>query len=141
MGRSVVGIDPSISMLTEASERGAEHLVLGRGESLPFCSESFGFCYLVDVIHHLADRTAFAQEVHRVLMPGGLIVIATDSELDIPRGFRWPDISRKPCPMNLADIPIPKTIESVLAAAGSGGARTAVCRASLRPDRYPALSG
>ena len=118
MNETVFGVDPSFGMLQQAAARGSRNLVRGRAEALPFDSGSFSFCYLVDVIHHIRDKDAFAREALRVLNPGGLVVIATDSELDIPRRVPLATYFPDTIPYELNRYPDSATIESVLQSAG-----------------------
>lgn len=78
----VVGIDPDDEALQIAKERleGAQlsaELKKGYAEVLPFPDESFDFCLSTLVFHHLPNEIKLKtlQEMHRVLKPGGKIVI------------------------------------------------------------------
>lgn len=44
---------------------------------LPFADDSFDFVISFQVIEHIAQDTAFVQEVYRVLRPGGRFVVTT----------------------------------------------------------------
>jgi SAM-dependent methyltransferase len=44
---------------------------------LPYAGESFDLVLLFEAIYYLADAYAFFAEAHRVLRPGGLLLIAT----------------------------------------------------------------
>jgi ubiquinone/menaquinone biosynthesis C-methylase UbiE len=80
------GIDPSAEMLARArSHLPNATLQTARAEQLPFQAEAFDLVYSVDVIHHVADRSAYFREAHRVLTAGGRICTATDSADDIRR--------------------------------------------------------
>jgi ubiquinone/menaquinone biosynthesis C-methylase UbiE len=61
--------------------------VVGSAERLPFAPESFDLVFCVDVVHHLADLSAFFSEAFRVLTPRSALLIATDSEQIIRTRF------------------------------------------------------
>jgi SAM-dependent methyltransferase len=91
----VVGIDPSIAMLTEArrfSARGGVHYVAGSAEAVPTQAGLFDLALLSRVIHHLPDRRVCARELARVLRPGGVVVIRTtfNDRLDALLYDYWP---------------------------------------------------
>ncbi|MBR5464268.1 MAG: class I SAM-dependent methyltransferase [Alistipes sp.] len=44
---------------------------------LPFASESFDYIISFQVIEHIEDDIAFVRELHRVLRPGGKVIIST----------------------------------------------------------------
>jgi demethylmenaquinone methyltransferase/2-methoxy-6-polyprenyl-1,4-benzoquinol methylase len=81
--RFVVGIDPSIGMISQARSLARLLPVLGVGESLPFDDRQFDFVSMGYALRHLPDlRQAFA-EYHRVLKPGGSACIL---EISRPSG-------------------------------------------------------
>jgi ubiquinone/menaquinone biosynthesis C-methylase UbiE len=73
-----VGIDPSAKMIevarAEVGDQGEFHV--GPAEELPFESDSFDGVVMRWVVHHLDRSPAFA-EIHRVLRPGGRLVVTT----------------------------------------------------------------
>ena len=76
------GFDLSEAMLHEARSRGSK-VTLVHGDAskeFPFPNHRFAFTFAVDVIHHIEDLSRFFSEAHRVLVPGGHLVIVTDSE-------------------------------------------------------------
>jgi SAM-dependent methyltransferase len=73
-----VGLDPSEAMLDAAHRRrggGETAYVRGTGEMLPFPSDSFDAVLIVTVLCFLPNPQALLQEAHRVLRPGGRLVI------------------------------------------------------------------
>ena len=71
----VTGIDPSQGMLEQARKVAALRYVRGFAEHLPFQDRSFDFLSMGYALRHMADlRTTFA-EAHRVLRPGGRLLI------------------------------------------------------------------
>jgi SAM-dependent methyltransferase len=47
----------------------------GRAERIPLESSSCDVALLSNVLHHVGDRDACAAELHRVLRPGGLVLV------------------------------------------------------------------
>ena len=75
LGAKVIGLDLSMGMLTEAKTALKSPLVQSRGELLPFGDEQFDFLTMGYAMRHLADLDAAFGEWHRVLRPGGKVVI------------------------------------------------------------------
>jgi len=80
--RKVIGVDHSPAMLEEARRRllasglnGVE-LRLGEMTHLPLPNENVGCVVANMVLHHAADTAAVLREFRRVLVPGGLLVLA-----------------------------------------------------------------
>jgi ubiquinone/menaquinone biosynthesis C-methylase UbiE len=124
-GCAATGLDPSVEMLTAARRRaegipgGAGPVWLdGRAERLPFAPAAFDLVFSVDVIHHVADRSAFFRQAARVLAPGGRLCTATDSADDIAR--RRPLSSHFPetVPVELGRYPAIETLRAELIDAG-----------------------
>jgi SAM-dependent methyltransferase len=79
-----VGADAEPLALTLSRKRGLGRLAAGSALALPFRAAAFDACLCLDVLYHRAvtsDAAALA-ECHRVLRPGGLLVV-TDS------AFAW----------------------------------------------------
>jgi ArsR family transcriptional regulator len=78
----VIGVDHSPAMLEEARKRlveaGGEGIELRLGEMshLPLSDASVGCVVANMVLHHAADPSAVLSEVRRVLVPGGMLIIA-----------------------------------------------------------------
>jgi SAM-dependent methyltransferase len=97
-GHAVVGVDPSDSAVRTAKTYVDPdgRFVVGRGEALPFASETFDRAVSVCVLEHTSDDAAVLAEVRRVVKPGGLFSLTVDC-LDSPyvsEDFRR-DYSRK----------------------------------------------
>jgi len=79
---AVVIVDVSFRMLKE-TQRAATSTppsanlepVCGGSESLPFADKSFERILMVDALHHVINHAESAQEMFRLLKPGGLLVI------------------------------------------------------------------
>ena len=79
---SVIGIDHSPAMLDEARRRLTEEQVngvelrLGEMTHLPLPDRSADCAVLAMVLHHAADPPAVLAEIKRVLVPGGMLLLA-----------------------------------------------------------------
>jgi SAM-dependent methyltransferase len=69
-----VGVDPSPAMLAHAAARGIE-VVEGAAENLPFTENSFDYALVVTTICFVDSAARMLAEAHRVLKPGGRLVI------------------------------------------------------------------
>jgi len=72
---SVIGLDPSIGMLSQAVAALNLPAVLGTGEELPLADASVDFVSMGYALRHLADLSKAFSEFHRVLKPGGRICL------------------------------------------------------------------
>jgi SAM-dependent methyltransferase len=68
------GIDPSRELLKMAKSRGTE-VMIGEGEHLPYCADSFDYLLMMTVICFVDDMGALFREAGRVLVPGGILII------------------------------------------------------------------
>ena len=71
----VVLADLSIKMLMEAHHKGEFSRVCSHTEGFPFPNDSFSRILMVDALHHVCDQPQTADELWRVLEPGGYLVI------------------------------------------------------------------
>lgn len=71
----VVVADLSLKMLLEASRKAHLQVVNCHSECLPFGDHEFERIIMVDALHHVCDQAETAQELYRVLAPGGRLVI------------------------------------------------------------------
>jgi SAM-dependent methyltransferase len=79
-GAEVVGFDASAAMVEIARTRlgGRAQIDLARlGEPLPYPSASFDLSVCALAIHYVQDAAAAFAELHRVLRPGGALVMST----------------------------------------------------------------
>ena len=74
----IYGVEPSDNMRLRALEK---RLDVRKGDHhyIPFDDNFFDFIYMTDVIHHVPDLTVMFGELNRVLKPGGLVCIFTES--------------------------------------------------------------
>ena len=70
----IILADESFGMLAN-SPRDSFRSVCGGSETLPFVDASFERVIMVDALHHVAHHARSAQEMFRVLKPGGVLVI------------------------------------------------------------------
>ena len=73
--RQVVVVDISLGMLREAEQKNKLQPVNSPTENMPFTTASFDRIVMTDALHHVIDQAKTAQELWRVLKPGGWIVI------------------------------------------------------------------
>jgi len=78
-GYMVEAIDLSeeVIRLAQDYEPRASYTVIDSEQSLPFPDESFDACYSSEVIEHVFDIRCYLSEIHRVLKPGGVLVLTT----------------------------------------------------------------
>lgn len=69
------GVDISQDALEFCRARGLTNVKLGAAESLPYEDGQFDLVTALDVVEHLDDDVAGLREMHRVLRPGGHILL------------------------------------------------------------------
>ena len=79
---TLVGVDPSPGMMAQVRLPGVQ-LLTGRAEALPCVDASSDFLSMGYALRHLADLSAAFAEFHRVLRPGGRLLIL---EITRPQG-------------------------------------------------------
>ncbi|MGH2557086.1 MAG: class I SAM-dependent methyltransferase [Actinomycetota bacterium] len=72
-GGKVVGLDSSLPLLDTASAFG--HVVAGVGERLPLSDSSVNLVHVSHVLHHAHDHRVVLGEIHRILRPGGTLLL------------------------------------------------------------------
>ena len=79
------GFDRSGKMLAVAKSRSRRVALVGADAEgdFPYREHAFGLIYFVDVIHHIVNLSALFAECSRALLPGGTLIIVTDSEENI----------------------------------------------------------
>ena len=81
---SVVALDPSRGMLVEAKKQGVQYAIQALGEQLPFQEGVFNIITMGYALRHVADLKPFFSECHRVLKPGGKLLLL---EVTRPKGI------------------------------------------------------
>lgn len=71
----IIIADASMGMLRQARGKDSLEAVCSVTEQLPFPSDIFDRVIMIDALHHVINHRVSAQELWRVLKPGGRIVI------------------------------------------------------------------
>jgi len=69
------GVDISPDALKFCRERGLNKVKLGAAETLPYEDGEFDLVTALDVVEHIDDDVAGLREMHRVLRPGGRVLL------------------------------------------------------------------
>lgn len=72
---NITCLDPSSGMLAVAKTKLPARFVQGRAEAMPFPDNSFDFLTMGYALRHVADLDVTFREYHRVLKPGGKLLI------------------------------------------------------------------
>jgi SAM-dependent methyltransferase len=82
-----VGVDPARPVLRYAARRGIR-VAQAAAEHLPFSAGAFDYALIVTTICFVDDAVATLAEAHRVLRPGGLLVVGfVDRESALGRSY------------------------------------------------------
>ncbi len=85
---TVTGIDPSPAMLAVAAQRWPTVAwTLGTAEQLPYPDERFDVVACAFGLMFFSDRNRGLEQMHRVLAPGGRLVLAVWSQLERSPGY------------------------------------------------------
>jgi ubiquinone/menaquinone biosynthesis C-methylase UbiE len=92
-GGTVVGLDLSAPMLAAArSAAAAEGVTIewreGSALKLPLADEAFDVVFCQQGLQFFPDRAAALREMHRVLAPGGKLVLSVWRQIELSPGFR-----------------------------------------------------
>ncbi len=79
----LVGVDPSPGMMAQAKLPALVRCLEGSAERLPLADASADFIVMGYALRHITDLTAAFAEFHRVLKPGGRVLVL---EISKPRG-------------------------------------------------------
>jgi demethylmenaquinone methyltransferase/2-methoxy-6-polyprenyl-1,4-benzoquinol methylase len=72
---TITGLDPSEGMLAVARAKLPARFIQGRAEKIPFADNSFDFLTMGYALRHVTDLQRTFTEFHRVLRPGGRVLI------------------------------------------------------------------
>lgn len=102
-GHRILGVDPSPTMVNQATARnraacrdGRATLRPGDGITIPFPDDSADVAFTVHTIYFMPDPTATLADIGRVLRPGGTLVVACRTSDDPTPAWMDPDIYRIP---------------------------------------------
>lgn len=73
--REVVILDACAAMLKRVPSLPNLKAVQGRAQDMPFGDGAFDVALCVEALHHIKDAEAAAAEMHRVLRPGGRVLV------------------------------------------------------------------
>jgi len=98
VAREAVGVDPSVRMLKIARRRSRGHsnvrFVEAPAHKLPFGDGEFDVAWTVHALHHWGDEGAGLAEVHRILSPGGRLLVMEALDPGKPWGIGEEDVDR-----------------------------------------------
>jgi SAM-dependent methyltransferase len=72
----VFGIEPDAGALALARPRGGAHFCRAVGTAIPFRDGAFDLVLASDVLEHIGDDARAANEIRRVLRPGGSLIFS-----------------------------------------------------------------
>ncbi len=75
LGYNTIGLDIDLDRVRAGAQQGIEQLHVAAGEYLPYPNDTFDAVLSHEVIEHVADDQRAAQEMIRVLRPGGRVIL------------------------------------------------------------------
>ena len=114
------GIDMSPEAIKFGEQFTKAKLMIGNAEKLDFKDAEFDCIVSTDAFEHIPDDNAAMREAHRVLKPGGFIIIYTPSEEGILSKTEWVELYHQSEKSYLLDQRY-YTIESLSDLASSAG--------------------
>ncbi|WBO68829.1 methyltransferase domain-containing protein [Streptomyces camelliae] len=75
-GAEVVAVDSSLTMITQARDRGLPRAAVADGHRLPFAAGRFDGAWADRVLQHVAEPAWVLDELLRVVRPGGRVALA-----------------------------------------------------------------
>lgn len=80
-GADVTSMDLGESLLAEVKKKCTTQCVVGSIMEMPFEDNTFDFIVSSEVIEHIPDASLAIHELHRVLKPGGTLVLTTPNKV------------------------------------------------------------
>jgi len=108
-GRYVVGFDLSAASIERAARAGGARYLRAVADQIPIADASVDAATCLDVLEHVPDQGALIREAHRVLRPGGTLLLSVPH-----RGLlaRFDSINRCPALWDLAEIAPARDLEA-----------------------------
>jgi SAM-dependent methyltransferase len=122
LGWSVTGIDADAQVVELARSRGRD-VYQGDLRSQSFPDASFDAIYTSHLLEHVHDPVTFLQECHRVLKPGGRLVVLTPNTASLSHSKFGPAWYLLMPPQHLS-LFSPESIELAAVRAGFGAVST-----------------
>jgi SAM-dependent methyltransferase len=88
LGHEVTGIELNSRMAFEARAQGVEVLEHDLEQPLPLPDASVEVVHACEIIEHLFDTEGFLQELNRVLVTGGVLILSTPNLNSLANRFR-----------------------------------------------------
>ncbi len=79
--RGVIGFDLAWDALRESSRIPHALFCLGDGTRLPVADHTFDVVTSFETVEHIPNYDAFLSEIHRVLRPGGVLIMSTPNAI------------------------------------------------------------
>jgi len=76
---SISGLDSSPQKVALAKKKGVQAQVANLEHPFPYASDSFDLVTANQIIEHLVNIDGFLREIHRVLKPGGYLILSTEN--------------------------------------------------------------
>jgi ubiquinone/menaquinone biosynthesis C-methylase UbiE len=117
-GAQVTMADISPGMVQAGRELARRHGVevegiVSQAEDLGVAAETFDFVYIANTIHHVRDRDALFQKIHRALKPGGFFFsydpLAYNPAINIYRRMATEVRTEDEAPLTRADLQLART--------------------------------
>jgi SAM-dependent methyltransferase len=74
------GLDATAAAVVSAAHRGLGPVYAADGRRTPFADAQFDGIGLFDVLEHIADHDSLLLEAHRLLLPGGKLILTVPSD-------------------------------------------------------------
>jgi ubiquinone/menaquinone biosynthesis C-methylase UbiE len=134
----VVGVEPSDQMLraaVAANTMPKVQYLKGSAESLPLVDKSFDLAWLSMVIHHVIDRNLCAEELARVLRPGGVVLIRNTFQDGLTDSYGIPFYGFFPGALEVDRARLPSVAEVTAAFEGKGFVKSGLERVNQVLER------